>query len=137
MFAGFTVEQQVRPIRLLLPVGYQYLAAAAFHLSGQSFTAEAATDQQQLEISGKQLLALGVDKIAFREYTCTRIHWYVRSMVQSSLRVRSCTQRVKRCIAPSILTALLAMAGLILPEQPQLQEQICLQYSSATACRVW
>ena len=58
-------------------------------------------------------------------------------MVQSSLRVRSGAQRAKRCIAPSILTALLAMAGLILPEQPQLQEQICLQYSSATACRVW
>ncbi|MDA0290853.1 MAG: hypothetical protein O2893_05195 [Cyanobacteria bacterium] len=57
--------------------------------------------------------------------------------IQSSLRVRSCAQRAKRCIAPSILTALLAIAVLILPEQPQLQEQICLQYGSANACRVW
>ncbi|MCP9794184.1 MULTISPECIES: hypothetical protein [Synechococcus] len=62
-------------------------------------------------------------------------------MAQSSLRVRAwvrpCALRAKRCVAPSILTAVVAMAGLILPEQPQLQEQICLQYSSAAACKVW
>jgi hypothetical protein len=58
-------------------------------------------------------------------------------MIQSSLRVRPCGNLAKRCLAPSILTAVIAMTGLILPEQPQLQEQICLQYSSAAACRVW
>ncbi|MEN9878624.1 MAG: hypothetical protein RLZZ158_1663 [Cyanobacteriota bacterium] len=47
-------------------------------------------------------------------------------------------QRPRRAlIIPSILTALLTTAGLLLPEQPQLQQQICEQHVNPEACRVW
>jgi hypothetical protein len=37
----------------------------------------------------------------------------------------------------TVLVAALVLAGLLLPEQPELQEQWCLRYSSPEACRVW
>jgi hypothetical protein len=54
-------------------------------------------------------------------------------MAFHSLRLR----RSRPWMAPSILAALVAASGLLLPEHPQLQEQICQQHTTAEACRVW
>ncbi|MEB3177351.1 MAG: hypothetical protein VKJ87_07130 [Synechococcus sp.] len=40
-------------------------------------------------------------------------------------------------LGATVLVAALVLAGLLLPEQPELQEQWCLRYSSPEACQVW
>lgn len=40
-------------------------------------------------------------------------------------------------LGTSAVAMVLALGGLLMPEQPQLQEQICQRYGSAEACQVW
>mgnify|MGYP004193501899 CR=1 len=40
-------------------------------------------------------------------------------------------------LGTSLLAVTLALGGLLMPEQPQLQEQLCQRYGSAEACQVW
>lgn len=40
-------------------------------------------------------------------------------------------------LGTSAVAMVLALGGLLMPEQPQLQEQICQRYGTAEACQVW
>ena len=40
-------------------------------------------------------------------------------------------------LSPVVLAAAIAAAGLLLPEEPQLQAELCQRSSSVKACQVW
>ena len=40
-------------------------------------------------------------------------------------------------LRPVVLAAAIAVAGLLLPEQPQVQAELCQRTSSVKACQVW
>lgn len=55
----------------------------------------------------------------------------------SAASARSAWRVSSARLGATVLVAALVLAGLLLPEQPELQEQWCLRYSSPEACQVW
>lgn len=59
------------------------------------------------------------------------------SIISASVASARPAWRVSGRMGATVLVAALVLAGLLLPEQPELQEQWCLRHSNPEACQVW